>query len=90
MLDSAYRLLKISLAIAIGALFMAALSTLISLSTTILFGGVISEVLSIISCCLPFDAYSVFLALGNVSVSILAFLVARKIFELTSWSNSTT
>ena len=60
MLESAYRIFKITLAIAIGALFMAALSTLLSLSTTLIFGGVFSEVLSIISCCLPFDAFSVF------------------------------
>lgn len=76
--------IKIAAAIGIGITLMTAITTLLNLLTQLVFGNVIGEVLGIISCCLPFDANLVFGALGTVIAGILSFLIAKKIFELTS------
>lgn len=69
--------------IAIALTFMTAITTLLNLITSIAFGGVISEVLGIMSCCLPFNALAVFSALGTACSAILSFLIAQKIYNLT-------
>lgn len=88
MLDTIFNILKVSVAIAVGAAFLVAINALISLLVSVIFSNVLGEILSIISCCLPFDALAVFGALGSATISILSFLVAKKIFDLTSWSVS--
>lgn len=88
MLETVFHILKISAVVAISAVFLVAINALISLITTLVFGNVIGEVLGIISCCLPFDALAVFGAIGSATVAILAFMIAKKIFDLTSWSIS--
>ena len=88
MLDSVFRILKITVIILIASVFMLAINGLISLITTLIFGNVIGEVLGIISCCLPFNALAVFGSLGTATIAILSFLIAKKIFDLTSWSIS--
>lgn len=90
MIDSALRLIKILAIVVACAVFMTAITTLLSLAETLLFGGVFSEILIIISCCLPFNALTVFGALGTVCAGALAFLIAKKIFDLTSWSINST
>lgn len=89
MLDSVFKVLKITVAVAVAAAFMVAINSLIGLITTIIFHNVIGEVLAILSACLPFNASAVFGALGTACAAILAFLIAKKIFDLTSWSIST-
>lgn len=89
MLDSVFKVLKITVAVAVAAAFMVAINSLIGLITTIIFHNVIGEVLAILSACLPFNAAAVFGALGTACAAILAFLIAKKIFDLTSWSIST-
>lgn len=83
--------IKLALAISLGLAFMVAITTLLNLITTVVFDNVIGEVLGLISCCLPFNALSVFSAIGTASSAILAFLVAKKIFELggnlTTWTS---
>lgn len=88
MLDTIFNILKVTVAIAVGAAFLLAINALLSLLTSVIFNNVIGETLAIMSACLPFDALAVFGALGSATVSILAFLVAKKIFDLTSWSVS--
>lgn len=88
MLETVFRLLKVSVIIAICAVFMVAINALVALITSFIFGGVIGEVLAIISCCLPFNALYVFGSIGTATVAILSFLIAKKIFDLTSWSVS--
>lgn len=68
--------------ISIGLVFMSAISTLLNLITSVVFGNVVGEVLGIISCCLPFNALAVFSAIGTACSAILSFLIAQKIFEL--------
>ncbi len=73
--------IKIAFWIGIALVFMTAITTLLNLITSIVFANVIGEVLAIISMCLPFDAATVFGALGTACSAILAFLVAKKIYE---------
>lgn len=88
MLDAVFNVLKVTVIIAVCAVFMVAITTLLNLITTIVFGNVIGEILALISMFLPFNAVAVFGALGSATVAILSFLIAKKIFDLTSWSIS--
>lgn len=89
MLDTIFNVLKISVVVAISAVFMVAINALIGVLGSIIFNNVIGEVIAIISACLPFNALAVFGALGTACAAILSFLIAKKIFDLTSWSIST-
>lgn len=88
MIEAVFNILKIAVVIAVSAVFMVAINALISLITSVVFANVVGEVLAIISACLPFDALAVFGAIGTATVAILSFLIAKKIFDLTSWSVS--
>lgn len=76
--------IKIGIAIAIGVTFMTAILTLLNLLSQWIFGGVVTEIFNIISMCLPFDASKVFSAFGTTIAGILSFLVAKKIWEMTT------
>ena len=73
---------KVFILITLSASFMIAISTLLNFVGTISAHSVIGEVFGIISCCLPFNALAVMSALGNVISGILAFIIARKIYNL--------
>lgn len=88
MIETIFNILKVSVIVAICAVFMVAITTLLNLITTIVFGNVIGEILSLISMFLPFNAAAVFGSIGTATVAILSFLIAKKIFDLTSWSIS--
>lgn len=76
--------IKIALWISLAATFMVAIGTLISFITDLVMGSVIGEVFGIISCCLPFNAIGVINAINAVNTAILAFIVAQKIWNLTT------
>lgn len=88
MLETVFRLLKITAIVAVCAVFMVAIQGLINLITSVIFSNVIGEILGLISMYLPFDAIAVFSAISTSCVAILSFLIAKKIFDLTSWSIS--
>lgn len=88
MLETIFNILKVTVIIAVTAVFMVAIANLINFIGTLLFGNIIVEILSLISMYLPFNALSVFGAIGTATIAILAFLIAKKIFDLTSWSIS--
>ena len=88
MLDTVFHILKLSAIIAVSTVFGLAIYHLVSLITTLVFHNVIGEVFALISMYLPFNAFVVFWALGSACTSILAFMIAKKIFDLTSWSIS--
>lgn len=89
MLETIFNVLKISVVVAICAVFMVAIINLLNLITSVVFGNIIGEILSLISMFLPFNADIVFGSLGISISAIFAFLIAKKIFDLTSWSVST-
>lgn len=88
MIETVFNILKVTVIIAICAVFMVAITTLLNLITSIVFGNVIGEIFALISMFLPFNALAVFGAIGTATVAILSFLIAKKIFDLTSWSIS--
>lgn len=88
MIETVFHILKITVIVAICAVFMVAITTLLNLITSIVFGNVIGEIFALISMFLPFNALAVFGAIGTATVAILSFLIAKKIFDMTSWSIS--
>ena len=88
MLDSVFHILKVSVVVAVCAIFMLAINTIINLIVTLVFHNVVGEVFALGSMFMPFNAGIVFANLGLAISAILAFLVAKKIFDLTSWSIS--
>lgn len=76
--------IKLAITISIATAFFVAITTIINLLTTVLFDNIIGEVLGVMSACLPFNALAVFSSIGTATSAILAFLVAQKIFDLTS------
>ena len=88
MADTAFRILKITAILAVVSTFMVAIHALVELIGSLVFHTVIGEFFAIVSACLPFDASLVFGAIGTATVAILSFLIAKKIFDLTSWSIS--
>lgn len=88
MIDTVFNILKITVVIAIAAVFMVTINTFITFIGQVIFGGFISEFFALISMYLPFNALSVFGAIGTATVAILSFMIAKKIFDLSSWSIS--
>ena len=88
MVEAIFNVLKVTAIIAVCAVFMVAITILLNLITSIVFGNVIGEIFALISMFLPFNALAVFGAIGSATVAILSFLIAKKIFDLTSWSIS--
>ena len=88
MLDTIFNILKVTAIIAIAAVFMVAITNLLLLIQSVIFGNFIVEFFSLISMYLPFDALTVFGSIGTATIAILSFLIAKKIFDLTSWSVS--
>ena len=88
MLDTIFNILKITAVIAVSAVFMVAILNLVYLINALIFGNIIGEILGLVSMYLPFNALAVFGAIGTATLAILSFLIAKKIFDLTSWSIS--
>lgn len=76
--------IKWAFIIAVGATFLVAINALLTGLSTVVFGGIISEIFGLIGCCLPFNAGAVFGSIGLAISAILAFMVAQKIYDLTS------
>lgn len=88
MLDTVFNILKVTAIIAVCAIFMVAIINLVNLISVVVFGNIVGEILGLISMYLPFNAFAVFGAIGTATIAILSFLIAKKIFDLTSWSIS--
>lgn len=86
--ETAFHALKIVVIVAVAGVFMVAITNLVFSIENLIFHNVIGEFFRLISMYLPFNANAVFGALGTATISILAFLIAKKIFDLTSWSIS--
>lgn len=82
--SGAIAVLKLVASIAIAAIFFTAIITLMSFLSQVILGSVVVEFLAIVSLCLPFDAVIVFSGILSVITAILAFLVAKKVYDLTS------
>ncbi len=76
--------LKMAFVIGASITLMTAIVNLLNLLVMIAFNNVIGEVFHIISCCLPFDSNAVFGAIALSINGIFAFMIASKIFNLTT------
>lgn len=88
MLDTVFNILKVTAVISVSFIFGVAITGLVNLIASVVFGNVIGETLSLVSMYLPFNAAAVFGSIASALVGILAFMIAKKIFDLTSWSIS--
>lgn len=88
MLDTVFNILKVTVVIAISATFGVAITGLVNLIANVVFGNVIGEIFALISMYLPFNPFAVFGSIASALVAILTFMIAKKIFDLTSWSIS--
>lgn len=88
MADTIFNILKVTVIIAVAAVFLVAINAFLSLIVSIVFGNVVGEILALVSMFLPFNGLAVFGAIGMSTIAILSFLIAKKIFDLTSWSIS--
>lgn len=76
--------IKWSFFISVALVFMSAITSLLNLVVSVVFANVIGEVLGLISMCLPFNADIVFGGIVSACAGILGFMVANKIWDLTS------
>lgn len=74
--------LKLALAIATGLAFFAAILSLLALINSLTFGNVFTQVLGLVSIYLPFKPKTPFMTLATFMSAVLAFLCARKAFQL--------
>lgn len=88
MIETLFNILKISVVIAVAFAFMTAITALVNIITSIVFGNFIGEFFALVSMYLPFNALAVFGAIASATIAIFSFLIAKKIFDLTSWSIS--
>lgn len=88
MLDAVFNILKITVIVFISATFLLAIYNLINFIQALIFGNIMGEFFQLISMYLPFNASAVFGSFGLAIAAITSFLVAKKIFDLTSWSVS--
>lgn len=77
---------KVSAIIVLSLVFMTAINLLLGLLVSWTSTTFIGEFFSLVSMYLPFNASAVFSSILVVCTGILSFLVAKKIFDLGSWS----
>lgn len=82
--SGALQVLKIVASVAFASIFMVAISSLIGLIESVVMGSLVGEVLALLSVSLPINPVVPFTTLNVCFISILSFLVAKKIYELTS------
>lgn len=86
MTDGLITFAKVSAIVACSLLFMVAINALLGLLGSWVSNTFIGEFFSMVSMYLPFNASVIFSSILTVCAGVLSFLVANKIFNLTSWS----
>ena len=76
--------IKWAFIIAVSLALMTAIITFVDLLSAVVFSSIVGEVLGVISCFLPFNAFAVFSSIGTSCAAILSFMIAQKIYDLTS------
>lgn len=82
--EGAISVIKILAIVGFGAIFAGAILSLVGLLSNVVMTSVIGEFFAIVSLCLPFNPAIVFGSILLMIDGILVFLIARKIYELTS------
>lgn len=74
--------------IAVSAVFLVAINSLLGFLSSWVSTTFIGEFFNLVSMYLPFNAHTVFSSILAVAIAIFSFLVAKKIYDLASWSIS--
>lgn len=82
--EGALTIIKIIAIIGFATVFAGAILSIIGLLENVVMTSVIGEFFAIVSLCLPFNPAIVFGSILLIIDAILAFLIARKIYELTA------
>lgn len=82
--EGALTIIKILAIIGFATIFAGAIMSLFGLLASVVTTNVIGEFFAIISLCLPFDPVYVFGSVLLITDGILVFLIARKVYELTT------
>lgn len=82
--ESAVYAIKITIVIAATMTFVAAILSLVGLLTSFLTNTVLAEIVGLISIYLPFQPSYLFAGLTSLITAFLAFLVAQKVYQLTT------
>lgn len=82
--EGALTIIKILAIIGFGSIFAGAILSLIGLLSNVVMTSVIGEFFAIISLCLPFSPAVVFGSILLIIQGVLAFLIAKKIYDLTT------
>ena len=82
MLDSVYHMLKVSAVVVSTTAMSIAIATIIAVVGPFLLPPVVAEVIGLLSVFLPFDSFVVFGSINIAITTIIAFMLACKIFNL--------
>ena len=82
--SGAIAVIKITASISFALIFAGAILSLLGFIESVVATSVVGEIFGILSVCLPFNAGTVFYGVILIIDAILAFLVARKTYELVS------
>lgn len=81
--SGAFVAIKIVASVAFAGSFALAILSVLGGLYQLTYSSIIGEIFSIFTLCLPFNAVTVFGSLWSVLSTILAFLIARKVYMLT-------
>lgn len=87
---SLLNILKFTLIIGFGVVLTLGINAMLAFILPVIIAPVIVEIIGIMSCCFPFDAGAVLGSIYSAISVILTFLICKKVFDLQSWSLSTT
>lgn len=82
--QGALTVVRIIAIVGFASVFAAAIGSLIGLIGSVVYTGFISDFFVIIAKCLPFDGGVVFTSILLVIQGVLMFLIAKKIYDLSS------
>lgn len=82
--EGALTIIKILAVVGFGLVFAGAILSLVGLLSNAVMTSVIGEVFALMSLCLPFSPAIVFGSILLIIQGVLAFLIAKKIYDLTS------
>lgn len=82
--EGALTVVKVIAIVGFGSIFAGAILSLIGLLSNAVMTSVIGEFFAIVSLCLPFNPAIVFGSILLIIQGVLAFLIAKKIYDLTA------
>lgn len=82
--EGALTVVKVIAIVGFGSIFAGAILSLVGLLSNAVMTSVIGEFFAIVSLCLPFNPAVVFGSILLIIQGVLAFLIAKKVYDLTA------